>query len=122
MIDSPAGTGKTFTICTIAAVLTGRRLVLRPASTGIAALILPGGLTAHSTFKLPFGDEAVEGSTCNTQTESEHAHVLRQAGLIIWDEVAMSSRFAPEALDFTLKDLMNNELPFGGKTVLFSGD
>ena len=49
MIDAPAGTGKTFTETTIAASLRARgTLVLCTASTGIAALVLPGGLTAHS--------------------------------------------------------------------------
>ena len=66
IIDSPAGTRKSFTQCAIAAHIRGqRKLVLCTASTGIiAALILPGGLTAHSTLKLPFGDKSVEGSVC----------------------------------------------------------
>ena len=34
----------------------------------------------------------------------------------------MSTKYAPEALDLTLRDLMNNDLPFGGKTIVFSGD
>lgn len=68
IIDSSADTGKTFTVCAITAFLTGQgQLVLCSASTGIAALIFPGGLIAHSTFKFPFGDAAVEGSTCNIQ-------------------------------------------------------
>ena len=51
MIDAPAGTGKSFTQCAIAAHIRAQRmLVLCTASSGIAALILPGGLTAHSTF------------------------------------------------------------------------
>ena len=123
MIDAPAGTGKTFTETTIAASLRAREtLVLCTASTGIAALILPGGLTAHSTFTLPFGPDAVSGSTCNIKAESQRAGVLKQAGLLIWDECPMSSKYAPEALDLTLRDLMNNDLPFGRKTVVFSGD
>ena len=77
MIDAPAGTGKTFTETTIAASLRARgTLVLCTAPTGIAALILPGGLTAHSTFKLPFGPDAVSGSTCNIKAESQRADVL----------------------------------------------
>ena len=49
--DAPAGTGKTFTERTITAHLRSQgKLVLCTASTGIAALVLPGGLTAHSTF------------------------------------------------------------------------
>ena len=71
MIDAPVGTGKTFTESTIAASLRARgTLVLFTASTGIAALILPGGLTAHSTVKLPFGPSAVSGSTCVISKQS----------------------------------------------------
>ena len=123
MIDAPAGTGKTFTECAITAHIRAHsKLVLCAASTGIASLILPGGLTAHSTFKLPFGDDAIKGSICNIAAESQRADVLRRCSLIIWDEIVMSSKFAPEALNLTLQDICKNELPFGGKTILFSGD
>ena len=71
MIDAPAGSGKTFTMTTIAADLRSRgKLVLCYASTGIAAPLLPGGLTAHSTFKIPFGDSLVQDSVCNVKAES----------------------------------------------------
>ncbi|CAN0177300.1 unnamed protein product, partial [Laminaria digitata] len=123
MIDAPAGSGKTFTMCALSADLRAKgKLVLCTASTGIAALLLPGGLTAHSTFKIPFGDNLIEGSLCNVRSESERAQVLRRADLIIWDEIPMSNKFAPEALDLTLRDLRRNNTPFGGATVLFSGD
>ena len=123
MIDGPAETGKTFIETTIPASLRARgTLVLCTASTEIAAMILPGGLTVHSTFKLPFGLDAVSGSTCNIKAKSQRAFVLKQEGLLIWDECPMSSKYAPEALDSTLRDLMNNGLPFGGKTIVFSGE
>ena len=76
--------------------------MLCAASTGIAAFILPGGLTTHATFKLPFGDDAVDGSMCNVKAESERADVLRRALFNIWDEVVMFSKFALEALNLTL--------------------
>ena len=54
IIDARAGTGKTYTQKCIAARLRGEgKIVLIVASTGIAALQLPGGWTAHSMFKLP---------------------------------------------------------------------
>lgn len=123
MIDAPAGTGKSYTICAISAHLRAQgKLVLCAASTGIAALLLPGGLTAHSTFKLPFGDDATEGSVCGVKAETQRAEVLKKSSLIVWDEIVMSSKFSPEALHLTLQDLCQNDLPFGGKTILFSGD
>ncbi|CAN0440144.1 unnamed protein product, partial [Ectocarpus sp. 13 AM-2016] len=42
--------------------------------------------------------------------------------LIIWDEIVMSGKYSPEALDLTLKDLLKNDRPFGGTCVLMSGD
>ena len=57
MIDAAAGTGKTES--TIAASLRTRgTVVLCTASTNMAALILPGGLTAPSTFQLLFDPAA----------------------------------------------------------------
>ena len=34
----------------------------------------------------------------------------------------MANRFAMEALDRSLQDVMNNDLPFGGKVIVFGGD
>ena len=80
MIDAPAGTGKTFTECAITAHIRAHgKLVLCTATTGIASLILPGDLTAHSTFKLPFGDDAIQGSLCNIAAESQRADVLQRS-------------------------------------------
>ena len=123
MIDAPAGSGKTFTMCALAADIRAKgKLVLCTASTGTAALLLPGGLTAHSTFKISFGDKLVEGASCNVKAESERAEVLRRASLLIWDEIPISNMLAPEALDLTLRDLRECNRPFGGATVLLSGD
>ena len=86
MIDAPAGSGKTFTMCSLAADIWAKgKLVLCTASTGIAALLLPGGVTAHSAFEIPFGDKLVKGAFCIVKAESERAKVLTSASLIIWD-------------------------------------
>lgn len=51
-----------------------------------------------------------------------------QTDLIIWDEAPMTQRYAFEALDRTLKDIIGfkfsdrAEQPFGGMTVLLGGD
>ena len=123
MIDAPASAGKTFTMCALSVHLRASgKLIVCAASTGIAALLLPGGRTAHSSFKIPFDDSLIEGSTCNVESESERAQVLRPADLTFWDEIPVIYIFAPEALDLTLKDLRRCNAPFGGATVLLSGD
>lgn len=123
MIDAPAGTGKTFTEKCLASRLRGEdKVVLIVASTGIAALQLPGGWTAHSMFKLPMDDNLTPSCVCNISSQTQRAELIRQSNLIIWDELPMTHRYCVEALDRTLKDLMAVDQPFGGKTILFSGD
>ena len=123
MAESLAGTGKTFTERVIAARLRGNgRVVLTVASTGIAALQLPGGWTAHSMFKLPLDENVVRGAFCNIRGESQRAELIPSCDLIIWDELPMTRKFCVEALNSTLQDLMCNDQLFGGKTRLFSGD
>ncbi|GAU49007.1 hypothetical protein TSUD_284940 [Trifolium subterraneum] len=48
------GTGKTFIWRTLASALRSKQdIVITVATSGIAALVLPGGRTAHSKFKIP---------------------------------------------------------------------
>ena len=55
------------------------------ASSGIASLLLIGGRTAPSTFKIPI--EIHEGSTCSIGKNSDLAKLIRVTDLVIWDEV-----------------------------------
>jgi len=48
--------------------------------------------------------------------------MIRQTGLIIWDEVTMQHPFIVEAVDRTLRDFLENDVPFGGITVAWGGD
>ena len=53
-VHGHGGTGKTFLWSTIIAKIRSEgRIVLAVASSGIASLLLPGGRTAHSRFKIP---------------------------------------------------------------------
>jgi ATP-dependent DNA helicase PIF1 len=110
---------------TLASALRSKgEIVLTVASSGIASLLLPGGRTAHSKFKIPV--PTLETSTCNIEGDSDHAELLRQCKLIIWDEAPMCHRYTFETLDRTLKDLVqtknNSRKIFGGKVVVFGGD
>ncbi|XP_071729398.1 uncharacterized protein [Rutidosis leptorrhynchoides] len=93
------GTGKTFLWRTLSATFHCRgEIVLNVASSGIAALLLPEGRTAHSRF------------------------------LIIWDEAPMVNRICIETLDRSLRDICrpinpnSMDTPFGGKVIVFGGD
>lgn len=91
------------------------------ASSGIAALLLPGGQTAHSMFKIPINGLNNE-SFCNIPKDSQRAKLLQDVDLFIWDEALMQHHNAAEALDHSLHDICNCNQPFGGKTMIFGGN
>ena len=70
------------------------------------------GRAAHYMFKIPV-EGLDDASVCNIPKESNRAALLRSARLIIWDEITMQHRNAPEALDRTLRDIRNDNRPFG---------
>lgn len=120
-VDGPGGSGKTFLYTTLCQILRGENKVVLPVAwTGIAANLLPGGRTAHSTFKLPV--PVVETSVSSMRPSSKDADVLRKADLIIWDEVSMVPKDALAVVDRLLRDITGVNLPYGGKIILFGGD
>ncbi|XP_061367493.1 uncharacterized protein LOC133310559 [Gastrolobium bilobum] len=116
------GTGKTFIWNTLSAFVRSRaEIVLNVASSAIASLILPGGRTAHSRFRIPI--QITEDSTCNIKQNFTLAELLSKTKLIIWDEAPMVHKFCFEALDRTLRDVLSCvDMPFGGKVVVLGGD
>ncbi|XP_026396034.1 uncharacterized protein LOC113290665 [Papaver somniferum] len=121
-LNGSAGTGKTFVYNTIAAScrLKGD-IVLTVASSGIASLLLEGGRTAHSTFRIPI--DITGTSVCSIAKQKEEAEFIKQATLIIWDEVPMQHRYCIEAVNRFLQDIHENkEDDFGGVTVVMGGD
>ena len=120
-IDGPGGTGKTFLYNTILAkVRSYGKIALPVASSGIAALLISGGRTAHTRFKIPI--KLNETSTCNISRGSKEANLINMAKLFIWDEAPMMHKFAFEAVDRTLRDITQIDKLFGGKIFIFGGD
>jgi hypothetical protein len=101
-VDGLGGTGKTFLYsCLLSTVRAQGRVAIAVASSGIATLLLDGGRTAHSCFKIP-----VQGlnstSTCYISRDSELAALLQAAALIVWDEAVMMHRHVFEAVNRSL--------------------
>ncbi|XP_023741901.2 uncharacterized protein LOC111889982 [Lactuca sativa] len=118
------GTRKTFVWKTLSAAIRSKgEIVINVASSGIAALFLPGGRTAHSRFIIPIN--LTENSFCSIAPDSDLAALLNKARLIIWDEAPMMHRHCFEAFDRTLRDIVRSfdrNKAFGGKTIVFGGD
>jgi hypothetical protein len=121
-IDAPGGTGKTFLLKTLLAkVRSQKHIALATATSGIAATLLPNGRTLHSRCKVPV-QTLNDTSTCSISKRSATAQLFRQCKLLVIDEVTMGHRTVYETISRSLQDINDNDKPFGGITVVFSGD
>lgn len=100
--------------------------MLTVASSGIASLLLPGGRTAHSRFKIPILLE--DNTQCDIKRGSKICKLLIVSSLVIWDEALMTHRKCFEAVDRTLRDVLSvanpdlADIPFGGVVMVLGGD
>jgi hypothetical protein len=100
-VDSPGDTTKTFLYrCFIANIRSEGLIEVATATSRIAALIMPGGRTAHSVFKILI--KISDGSIYKFSKQSDTTDLLCRAALIIWNEVAMTKRQSVETLDRSL--------------------
>jgi ATP-dependent DNA helicase PIF1 len=97
-----------------------KKIIICVVSSGIAALLLPGGSTSHSRFYIPLN--STQNNQCNISKGTQAAGLLERALLIIWDEVPMQNKYDFEAVNRTLRDIRNCEEPFGGLPMILSGD
>ena len=88
-VNGAGGTGKTFLYQVLCHAARGEGwIVLCVALSGISALLIIGGRTAHYMSKIPV-EGLDEASLCKIPKESQHADLLRATRLIIWDEITM---------------------------------
>lgn len=126
-IDAPGGTGKTFILNTFIHFLLWKKIsYVACAYSGIAANLLIGGRTTHSTFKLPL--ETVPGLNCGLAIGDEYGQFISNVKVIIVDESPMLHKEQFEAMHRTLNDLCGYDIHsgknhvFGDKMMVLSGD
>ena len=115
-LTGKAGTGKTTFLQTVQKEIDKNFIVLAP--TGIAAM-LAGGETIHSFFGLPL--QICTPKTMGNINRSKIS-IIKRVDTIIIDEVSMVRCDIIDAIDYTLRCVMRNSLPFGGKQMVFVGD
>ncbi len=115
-LTGKAGTGKTTFLQTVQKEIDKNFIVLAP--TGIAAM-LAGGETIHSFFGLPL--QICTPKTIGNVNRSKIS-IIKKVDTIIIDEVSMVRCDVIDAIDYTLRYVMRNSLPFGGKQMVFVGD
>lgn len=121
------GTGKTFLWrAIISKIRYAGKVVLLVASSGIASLLLPGGRTSHSRFRILL--DLDKDSCCAIDVTFDLVELIWVAELIIWDEAPLQHRHDFEAVDRTFRDICKDHVPgddkrlFGGKVVVLGGD
>ena len=91
------------------------------ASSGIAAILLKGGKTAHSKIQIPL--KALPSTNIQVTKRSLVGKLLIRADIIIWNEAGMIHKDQVDAVDRLFSNLMDHSsLPFGGKPIIFGGD
>ena len=112
-----AGSGKTTFLNNVQRMVKEKQF-LTLAPTGVAA-ILAGGDTIHAFFGLP-----MQVCTPGTLGKMSQAKILTllHADTIIIDEVSMARCDLIDAIDYTMRSVLRNNLPFGGKQMVFVGD
>lgn len=135
-LTGKAGTGKTTLLRKIIASTHKNTVVVAP--TGIAALNA-GGVTIHAMFQLPFAAfipdtkqlpyfsetvkfENQDSLTRHFNMNATKKSVIRNMELLVIDEVSMLRADILDAMDFMMRKVRRNELPFGGAQVLYIGD
>jgi hypothetical protein len=127
-VDGLGGAGKTFFYgCLLSKVRFTCDIALLVASSGITTLLLEGGCTVHSHFKIPIAG-LCGSSTCYVPLNSPQAALIRVACFIVWDEAPMAHKHVFEAVNHTFQHVMGvvnpvlKDILFGGKVVVMGGD
>ena len=100
----------------VARLLLQNKQVICFAFTGIAS----NGCTFHSHLKASRDHDFERGLKINKK--SKLALYLSQTDVIVIDEATQLHKNYLEDLDEKLKDLKGNNLPFGGISIILSGD
>lgn len=122
-LDAPGGTGKTFLLNLILATIRrSGKIILAVASSGIAATLLAGGRTAHSTFKIPLDMTRSDYPSCGVSRGTKRAELLNACSAVIWDECTMSHKKSFEAVERLFRDIKKSNVFMGGVAMIFAGD
>ena len=119
-LTGAAGSGKTHVLNGYIAHCRAHRIPIAvTASTGIAATHI-GGVTAHSWsgigVRTDFPQKEIAAIAARRKKK------LQNAAVLIIDEISMLSARALSAIDAVCRHARENDAPFGGMQVVFSGD
>lgn len=123
-ITGPGGCGKSYIIKKIVydAKQKGTNIAVC-ALTGCAAYLLDcGATTLHKWTQLGLGNRSFDDNIRYIYNNLKRRKLWASTQLLIIDEVSMMSKYMFNLLDAIGKKVHNNNKPFGGIQLIFSGD
>jgi ATP-dependent DNA helicase PIF1 len=122
LLTGGGGVGKTYLVNKMREALPQKRIAMT-ATTGLAALHIKG--TTINSF-LNFGTRTnvsqIRDIMRNHETWWKTFERLSDNDIILIDEVSMMASDLTDLIDLIMKKSLENELPFGGKQMIFVGD
>lgn len=121
-LTGSAGTGKTYTLNKYIEYLKSHKIpVAITASTGIAATHL-NGMTVHSWSGIGIKNHMDLSHLQKLKEKKYMRDKMKDVRVLIIDEVSMLHKHQLNAVNDVLQYFKQNNLPFGGIQVVFSGD
>ena len=123
-ITGPGGTGKTFAIKQIYEhAKSNNKRISVTALTGVAAILLDcNATTLHSWAGIGTGKKTNTYIINKISNSKFYRHNWENTDILIIDEISMMSSRIFELLNKIGKSIRNNNAPFGGIQIIFSGD
>ena len=121
-LTGSAGAGKTYVLNQYITYLKQHGVpVAITASTGIAATHM-NGQTIHSWAGIGIKDYVSDRYLASLRDKKYFRDKMDKVKVLIIDEISMLHRAQLDAVDYVLKFFKQNDEPFGGIQVIFSGD
>jgi len=121
-LTGSAGAGKTYVLNQYIKYLKQHGVAVAiTASTGIAATHM-NGQTIHSWAGIGIKDYVSDRYLASLRDKKYFRDKMDKVKVLIIDEISMLHRNQLDAVDYVLKFFKQNDEPFGGVQVIFSGD
>jgi ATP-dependent DNA helicase PIF1 len=123
-ITGPGGTGKTYSIQKIYKhAIDNNKKICVTALTGVASLLLDcNATTIHSWAGIGLSNKSNDNIIKKIISSNFYKHNWINTEILVIDEISMLSEKIFDLLDVIGKKIRNNNKPFGGIQLIFSGD
>lgn len=123
LLLGPGGCGKTYSLRKVFSYFESKRVCFITATTGVAAHnICREASTLHSWAGVGIAQGTPDQVLSKVMAKKDRVMRWKKTEVLIIDEISMLGKDFFEKLDYIAKTLVNPNKPFGGITIVASGD